>query len=118
MRHISIPNHKTGQSVEIPLDTLPARSFEPAALPTQGIEVELPLRQAETLELAPAASVAPDAQLAGRELAILRSPLPVDNFEAVAARPASDGSVLIYVLSDDNFSAAERTLLLQFRWRP
>jgi len=73
---------------------------------------------AARLSVIPAASVAPGAQLAGRELAILRSPLPLDNFEAVAARPAPDGSVLIYILSDDNFNAAERTLLLQFRWRP
>ena len=73
---------------------------------------------AARLSVIPAASVAPGAQLAGDELAIIRDPLPVDNFEAVAARAAPDGSVLIYVLSDDNFNAAERTLLLQFRWRP
>lgn len=73
---------------------------------------------AARLSVIPAATIAPGARLSGEELAVLRSPLPVDNFEAVAARAASDGSVLIYVLSDDNFNAAERTLLLQFRWRP
>ena len=73
---------------------------------------------AARLSVIPAATVAPGARLSGEELAVLRSPLPVDNFEAVAARAAPDGSVLIYVLSDDNFNAAERTLLLQFRQRP
>jgi hypothetical protein len=73
---------------------------------------------AARLSVIPAETIAPDARLAGEELAVLRSPLPVDNFEAVAARAAPDGSVLIYVLSDDNFNEAERTLLLQFRRRP
>lgn len=59
-----------------------------------------------------------DARVEGQELAVVQSPLPVDNFEAVAARSAPDGSVLIYLLSDNNFSEMERTLLLQFRWRP
>ncbi len=70
------------------------------------------------LSAIPAATIAPGARLAGRELAIIAEPLPADNFEALAARPAPDGSILIYLLSDDNFSAMQRTLLLQFRWRP
>ena len=70
------------------------------------------------LSVIPAATIAPGARLSGQELALVRPPLPVDNFESAAARAAPDGSVLIYVLSDDNFSAMERTLLLQFRWRP
>jgi hypothetical protein len=64
------------------------------------------------------AAISPGARLAGQELAIIESPLPVDNFEAAAARAAPDGSVLIYLLSDNNFNEMERTLLLQFRWRP
>jgi hypothetical protein len=73
---------------------------------------------AARLSVIPAAAIAPGARLSGEELAVLRSPLPVDNFEAVAARAAPDGSVLIYVLSDNNFNEAEQTLLLQFRRRP
>ena len=64
------------------------------------------------------ATVLPGAVLQSRELAILASPLNVDNFEAVAARAAPDGSVLIYVLSDDNQHLLQRTLLLQFRLTP
>lgn len=73
---------------------------------------------AARLSVIPAASIAAGARLSGQELAVIRSPLPVDNFEAAAAHAAPDGSVLVYVLSDDNFSDAERTLLLQFRWQP
>jgi hypothetical protein len=73
---------------------------------------------AARLSVIAAATVAPSARLSGQELAVIKSPLPADNFEAAAARPAPDGSVLIYVLSDNNFSDLQRTLLLQFRWRP
>ncbi len=73
---------------------------------------------AARLSVIPAAAVVPGARLAGQEIAVIVKPLPVDNFEAVTARAAPDGSVLIYMLSDDNFSDMERTLLLQFRWRP
>jgi hypothetical protein len=73
---------------------------------------------AARLSVIPAASIAAGARLGGQEVAVIKGPLPVDNFEAVAARAAPDGSVLIYLLSDNNFREAERTLLLQFRWRP
>jgi hypothetical protein len=35
------------------------------------------------------------------------------NFEAIAARRAPDGRLLLYLLSDDNFSMLQQTLLLQ-----
>ncbi len=67
------------------------------------------------LSLIEGAAVKPDAVLQPHELAILAAPLSVDNFEAVAARQAPDGSTLVYVLSDDNQRMLQRTLLLQFR---
>ena len=69
------------------------------------------------LSLIEGAAVKPGAVLQPRELALLSAPLSVDNFEAVAARQAPDGSTLIYVLSDDNQRLLQRTLLLQFRWK-
>jgi len=51
-------------------------------------------------------------------LARLGGPLSVDNFEGVSVSPLSDGGGWrIYVLSDDNFRAGQRTLLLAFDWR-
>lgn len=50
-------------------------------------------------------------------LVTLRLPLSVDNFEALAVRPAGDDRAFVYLLSDDNQSDAQRTLLLQFRAR-
>jgi hypothetical protein len=62
----------------------------------------------------PLAEVRADARLKPRPLAVLRPPLVAENFEAIAARHAPDGGVLLYLLADDNFTPLERTLLLQF----
>lgn len=47
-------------------------------------------------------------------LATLAPPMPVDNFEAIAAVRTADGATRIYIMSDDNFSRRQRTLLLAF----
>ena len=48
----------------------------------------------------------------------LRGPLSVDNFEGLAAVPGKDGAIRFYLISDDNFSRSQRTLLLAFDWKP
>jgi hypothetical protein len=52
----------------------------------------------------------------------LRQPVTVDNFEGLAAvprtGPGQDGAIRFYLISDDNFSRAQRTLLLAFDWKP
>jgi hypothetical protein len=62
----------------------------------------------------PAAAVRPGARLVGQVLAELRPPLVGENFEGIAVRRGPDGRVLLYLVSDDNFIALQRTLLLQF----
>ncbi|MCM3881767.1 MAG: esterase-like activity of phytase family protein [Vicinamibacterales bacterium] len=47
----------------------------------------------------------------------LAPPATVDNFEGLAAVPQADGGVRFYLISDDNASATQRTLLLAFDWR-
>ena len=42
----------------------------------------------------------------------LKQPLPVDNFEAIAIDRREDGGTRLWLLSDDNFSLEQRTLLL------
>lgn len=58
-----------------------------------------------------AASIQPHAVLKPRVLAELREPLAVDNFEGIAVRAAPKGRTLIYMISDDNYSPIQRTLL-------
>lgn len=56
--------------------------------------------------------------LDGEELARFGAGSFSENFEGVAVRRAEDGGYVIYLVADDNFSALQRTLLLQLAWRP
>lgn len=56
--------------------------------------------------------------LTGLSEAELKPPLTMDNFEGLALRQGQDGETLVYFLSDDNFSSAQRTLLLMFALAP
>jgi hypothetical protein len=47
-------------------------------------------------------------------LARLKRPFPVDNFEGITATRLPDGTVRLYIISDDNFSNKQRTLLMAF----
>ena len=63
----------------------------------------------------PATSIRPGARLKGEELALLKAPFEVDNFEGLAVRQHPTAGTLLYMISDDNYSLLQRTLLLQFR---
>jgi hypothetical protein len=54
------------------------------------------------------------AAIEPEELARLAPPMPVDNFEGVSAVRMPGGATRLYILSDDNFSDRQRTLLLAF----
>ena len=66
----------------------------------------------------PAARLAPGAMLDGPVIAHFRKPFLVDNFEGLAVRAGPDGTPLVYIISDDNFRALQRTLLLVFALEP
>lgn len=46
-----------------------------------------------------------------KTVAYLSSSLPVDNFEGIVAEPGPDGRVTVWLISDDNGAASQRTLL-------
>lgn len=48
----------------------------------------------------------------------LAPPMNTENFEGLAAVPQPDGRVRFYMISDDNSSPRERTLLFAFDWKP
>jgi hypothetical protein len=51
------------------------------------------------------------------KLAIAK-PATVDNFEGVETAILPDGGLRLFLISDDNFSPDQRTLLLAYDWRP
>ena len=48
----------------------------------------------------------------------LAPPLSTDNFEGIAITKAASGALRVYLLSDDNFSKTQRTLLMAFDMPP
>ena len=59
-------------------------------------------------------TIAPGAALEGVELARFGGSLTVDHYEGLAVRGDDLGRLLVYMISDDNFSGFQRTLLMQF----
>jgi hypothetical protein len=65
----------------------------------------------------PLAEIKEGATVQGREIVRLRPPASIDNMEGIDIR-REDGRVFVYLVSDDNFNAAQRTLLLKFELLP
>ena len=78
----------------------------------------LPPRFEGKLLVADPAEIRPGVAWAGRIIADLKAPLPMDNYEGVAVEPGADGEVVLWVISDDNHAKFQRTLLLKLVWRP
>jgi len=87
--------------------------------------------QGARLVLVPRARVVPGGKLAGETLAQWQKPWTVDNMEALAVTTDRDGpdggraggpeggnGVLLWIMSDDNQSKTQRTLLMLFRLEP
>lgn len=62
--------------------------------------------------------IRPNHIASGKQIALFRHPAITENFEAIAARIGKNGEILIYVMSDDNFSVFQQTLLLVFALKP
>ena len=73
-----------------------------------------PASLAARVRIIAAADITPGARLRGVEIAKLKPPLVVDNFEGLAVHRDALGRILLYVVSDDNYNALQRTLLLMF----
>ena len=61
-----------------------------------------------------AADIVPGATLEGEELMHLEPPFTLDNFEGLDVIERPGESPLVVMISDDNFRAAQRTLLMVF----
>lgn len=73
-----------------------------------------PLRFASALVVIERSAIRPGALVRGREIARLEAPLTHDNFEGVTAT-VERGRTIVWLVSDDNQTPFERSLLLKFR---
>ena len=78
----------------------------------------LPLRFAGRILVADPAEIRAGGAWRAREVARLEAPLPVDNFEGMAIEPRADGRVTVWLISDKNAAATQRTLLWQLLLDP
>lgn len=63
-------------------------------------------------------TIKPGAALDGEVLINLTTRYGIDNFEGMAVRRNAAGEVIIYLISDNNFSSLQRNLLLMFKLAP
>jgi hypothetical protein len=63
----------------------------------------------------PEARVRPGGRLYGEAVAEWGAPLSIDNMEGLAIARRPDGAILLWLISDDNRSHVQRTLLMLFR---
>ena len=62
----------------------------------------------------PLAAVKPGALLVGPQLIFADMGHQIDNMEGLSVHRAADGAMVLTLISDDNFSLLQRTVLLQF----
>jgi hypothetical protein len=104
----------------------PPKNYSPTdAVSLPNGDVMLLMRHFSTLDgvsaklmLIPSAEINGDGVIKGRELAHLAPSFSVDNMEALDARLLPNGKIRLYMMSDDNFSMRQRTLLMIFDWQP
>ncbi len=70
------------------------------------------------IRLADQESIAPSGVISGAIVTRFAGSIISDNFEGIAVSQAPDGRLLVWIVSDDNFSFLQRTLLLAFLWDP
>lgn len=99
------------------------RATDAAALPDgrvlillRRIDWFLPPRFSAALMVADPAAVRAGQAWRGEVLATIAGDLPRDNFEGLAVVPGADGALTLWLISDDNTAALQRTLLYKLRW--
>ena len=106
----------------------PPRDYRPvdaAQLPdgrvlvlTRMFTIALPPRFAVKLVVVDPHERDPRQPWRGRTIATIDDPAIADNYEGVATARNADGSIAIWLISDDNDAIYQRTLLLKLRWTP
>ncbi|MXO91476.1 esterase-like activity of phytase family protein [Pontixanthobacter aquaemixtae] len=70
------------------------------------------------LVVADPSQIASGGNWSGREMAAISDPDLEDNYEGLAIIPRKDGTVDLWLISDDNGTTFQRTLLVKLHWDP
>lgn len=76
--------------------------------------ISLPTGFSAKIAIVETEAITTGARIQGRTIASIGSPLLIDNMEGVAITTES-GDIIIWLISDNNFSIFQRTLLMKFR---
>lgn len=102
-----------------------SRAVDMAQLPdgrvlilTRSIEWGLPPGFSSKLVLADPTDIVAGGEWIGTVVGEIAEPLPSENYEGLAVSPGAEGETIVWLISDDNASIFQRTLLLELRWRP
>jgi hypothetical protein len=82
------------------------------------VEWGLPPSFAARLVVADPKQIAAGKAWRGELVVEITAPMPAENFEGLAVMPGQRGQVVVWLISDDNQSSFQRTLLLKLLWRP
>lgn len=80
------------------------------------IEWGLPPRFVNAIARLDPAKLRPGAVWRPEAVLDLPAGMPNDNFEGLAAQTGPDGQTILWLISDDNFSGFQRTLLVRMEW--
>jgi len=80
--------------------------------------VGFPLKFGVRLMIADPAGIAQGGDWTGEQLARIDDPLIAENYEGLAFGQNPDGTLALWLISDDNRATYQRTLLLKLRWDP
>lgn len=84
----------------------------------RSIEWGLPPGFSSKLVVADPQRIAAGESWRGNVVAEIAAPLPTENFEGLAVAAGAGGETVVWLISDDNQSIFQRTLLLKLVWRP
>jgi hypothetical protein len=82
------------------------------------VEWGLPPRFVSAIVRLDPASLEPGTVWRPEEVLSLPRGMPNDNFEGIAAAELADGTAILWLVSDDNFSAFQRSLLVRLLYSP
>ncbi|WP_374407362.1 esterase-like activity of phytase family protein [Pelagerythrobacter sp.] len=104
---------------------LPPEGFRPvdaAPLPDgrvlilhRKVALDLPSPFTSAIALADPRTIRAGGEWHGEVIGTIAEQLPRDNFEGIAVAPGADGGLTVWLISDDNNSAFQRTLLYELR---